>query len=96
MKVKVLGYTYNVTEHSDAEIGVFGRMRAKVQSLQIAYDLCEEQKVSTLLHEILEAINFHLELDLPHKTIAALETSLYQTLVDNGIDLSPLLEEKNA
>lgn len=40
---------------------------------------------STLLHEIIEIINFHYQLKLEHRTITLLETSLYQVLEDNPL-----------
>jgi hypothetical protein len=48
---------------------------------------------SIIIHEILEALNYHLELELPHRTISALESGLYQTLHDAGVDLQLLLKE---
>ncbi len=40
---------------------------------------------TTLIHEIIEAINGNYDLQLPHQTIATLETSLYQVLMDNRL-----------
>ena len=88
--MKILGYTYQV-EIVDSD--AMGRFQARRQRLQIASDLAGDGKLSTLLHEIIEAINYHLGLNLPHRTIMALEAGLYQVLADNGVDLSPLLEE---
>jgi len=45
--------------------------------------LKQEQKESTLLHEIIEAINSANDLGLTHQTIQTLEASLYQVLKDN-------------
>lgn len=74
-------------------MGAFGRYHAKIQGIQIAGDLHEEQKVSTVLHEIIEALNYHLELGIEHKTISILEATLYQTLTENGIDLREIAKE---
>lgn len=74
------------------EIGSSGRVDITKQVIQIATDLTPEQTTSTVLHEILEALKYHLELEMEHNVIMALEAGLYQVLVDNGVDLSPLLE----
>ena len=72
------------------EIDASARLLTRKQVIQLASDLAEENAISTLLHEILEALNFHLALKLEHKIIMALEAGLFQVLVDNGVDLSPL------
>lgn len=89
--LKILGYKYRVVEagHSDI-IGAFGRNHVSRQLVQIASNLVDQQRESTILHEIIEAISYHLELGLSHAVIMSLEASLYQVLTDNGIDLSPL------
>lgn len=89
--LKILGYTYRVEcESNQAALGAAGRVLITTQLIQIANDLAPQIAQSTLLHEIIEAIDYHLALELPHHQIMILETALYQVLVDNGIDLSPL------
>ena len=92
--VKILGYNYRLVEDGDDEmIGAYGRLHIKQQILQIAEGLSRQQRESTVLHEILEALNFHNNLGLSHKAIMPLEAGLYQVLTDAGIDLSPLTKE---
>ena len=94
--MKILGYNYTIIENGDSNtIGALGRFHEKSQEIQLASDLCDEQKLSTLIHEVLEAINYHLELDLQHRVITGLEVALYQFLTDNGVDLTSLLEQIN-
>ena len=38
---------------------------------------------STLIHEIIEQLNFQLNINLEHHQICLLETGLYQVLTDN-------------
>lgn len=95
--MKIFGYNYTIVEDGDSDlIGAWGRFHGKTQVLQIATGLTAQQRESTILHEVIEAANYHLELDLKHSTRMSLETALYQVLTDNGVDLSPLLpkEEK--
>lgn len=92
--MKILGYNYRLIEDGDADmIGAFGRFHAAHLVLQIAEGLEQQQRVSSILHEILEALNYHLELGMPHNARMALEASLYQVFVDNNVDLSPLTRE---
>lgn len=53
------------------------------QDITIEEDLHPETQASVLVHEIFEAINGSLSLDLPHATITALETAWYGVLVNN-------------
>lgn len=93
--MKILGYTYQVEVVSADAMDAMGRFQARRQRLQIASDLTGDERMSTLLHEIIEALNYHLALNLPHAKIMALEAGLYQVLVDGGVDLAPLLNNKN-
>lgn len=49
---------------------------------------------STMLHELLEAINRELRLRLPHDAIDRLEAGLYSVLRGAGVSLRPLVEVK--
>jgi hypothetical protein len=90
-KIKILGYYYDMVEDGDYDsTGAFGRMNPKIHKIQIASDLCQQEKETTVLHEIIESINYHLELKLEHPVIMSLEASLYQALTDNGVSLAPL------
>jgi hypothetical protein len=94
--MKIFGYNYTV--HRDGnydKIGAMVRFLVDTQEIQIASNLTEQQAISTLLHEVIEAISYHCQLELPHPAMMTLETGLYQFLVDNGVDLSPLLEAIN-
>ena len=92
--MKILGYYYRIVADGDVDnMGSCGRLHAKSQKIQIATDLCEQQKVSSVLHEIIEALNYHLELKMQHEVIMSLEAALYQVLSDSGVDLSPLIKE---
>ena len=89
--MKILGYTYKVIQEGDDDmIGSFGRHHPKGQVIQIAEGLSPDQTISTVLHEIIEALNYCMELGLEHSAKMSLESGLYQVLTDNGVDLSPL------
>lgn len=95
--MKILGYTYRIKRGSTVgEIDCCGRMHSRKQVIQIASDLTEEGEASALLHEVLEALNYHLQFGLDHKVLMALEAALFQVLTDNGVDLSPLGEDNGS
>ena len=65
------------------EMGSFGRSNASLQKIQIAKDIGLAQKQSTLLHEILHLISFHLRLELTEQQVSGLETGLFEYLITN-------------
>ena len=91
--LKIMGYQYTITTPGDTDsIGGCGTCDSKMQKIQVASNLAPEQKQSTILHESMEALNYHLQLGLKHETIMRLEAALFQVLGDNGVDLSKLGE----
>ena len=44
-----------------------------------------QRQEATLFHEILEAINYELELNMEHPLISKLETAIYAVLKDNKL-----------
>jgi len=94
--MKILGYEWTLENKLSVEqIGSSGKMIMANQLILIATNQCEEQKISTVLHEIIEVLNYSFNLKLNHNQIFSLESGLYQTLKDNGIDLQPLLNDLN-
>jgi len=92
--MKILGYHYSIErQQGDFEFNYMGFVNAKDHKIIISADVCIDQQISTILHEIIEALDYHLELCLDHQTIMLLEAGLYQTLKDNGISLEPLADE---
>ena len=47
--------------------------------------LHQQEQESTLIHEIIEVINYRNELGMEHKQIMTLENNLYQVLKDNNL-----------
>lgn len=84
-KVKVLGYNYNVEYYHDNQTGRFGSCDINTLTLRINANKDREQMESTLLHEIIEAIDFHLGLELTEKQIMGLEAGLYAVLKENRL-----------
>ena len=85
--VTILGYKYAIGFEDSFNEGkdTMGSCNSMKQKILINEKCCMQQQQSTLLHEIIEALNYHLELDLEHSTIMGLETGLYQTLKENKL-----------
>jgi hypothetical protein len=81
--LKILGYSYKVDfSKTQQELGGnLGFCNFDKKLLQVARDADKEVQHSTLIHEILEAINFHLEIGLEEPQIKQLEVGLHQTLI---------------
>ena len=90
--MRILGYDYKVIlTDAGALTDKSGVLDVGKQEIRIDASLASEQQISTLIHEVIEALSYHLELKLKHPAIMGLEAGLYQCLRDNGVDLSVLL-----
>jgi hypothetical protein len=89
INLKILGYKY-VIDYSNSvnDINTFGLFSSLDQKISIGNNLLEDQRASTVLHEVMEALNFHLNLDMEHHALTSLEAGLYTVLKENGVDLS--------
>lgn len=95
--MNIFGFNYEMKyDHSSRAMDANGRLFPDSQEVQIANNISREQTISVVLHEILEALDFHMELNLEHNKITCLETGLFQVLTSNGVDLTPLLKELGA
>ena len=90
--MNILGLNYTVESHEDRRtLGKLGQCDASSQVLRIASDLPRDGKESSLLHEIIHAVEMQLGLDLSEAQVKGLETGLYQVFTQNGVSLTPLL-----
>jgi len=62
--------------------------------IKLDNDLKLEVEQKTLLHEIIECINYQFELDLEHNKISTIESALFWILRDNKWLLEYLLKEE--
>jgi len=90
--LNILGYQYEVRFAPSQDMGgKAGRFMTLPPRILVAEDCARDQQISTMLHEIIEGLDYHLELKLEHNQISALEAGLFQVLTTNGVDLSPPL-----
>ena len=87
--LKIGGHTYKVIVRKDRELqdGIPHLASVLTRSLTIWIDGRQSlsRMESCLIHEIIEILNYDLELDLPHEKISQLEAGLYQVLKDNNL-----------
>lgn len=88
--MKILGNEITVVRDPFMKLGKWGEYDYGNQTIKICGDAPMAIQDSAILHEVLEAVNGMLELELEHKVIAQLEAALYQVFSDNGVNLSPL------
>ena len=79
----ILGHNFKVT-FSDT-ITELGYMRSSSTSIVVNSTQAESQRLSTLIHEAIEAINALTELGLNHSQICTLETTLHQIYQANKL-----------
>lgn len=80
--VTICDRTYSVTVQPMGR-GAIGSCCNGDQDITIETDLHSETQESVLVHEVFEAINASMNLNLGHKTISALETAWYAVLTQN-------------
>ena len=92
-KLRVLGYNYTLDLSKTLEdmVDNVGTCNLDKKIFTLANDVDKDAMVSTLLHEIIEAVNYHLELGLEHRQIMGLEVGLNQAISDNGGSLYNML-----
>jgi hypothetical protein len=88
-KLRIAGYDYEVIldedRNKDHGVSARGSCNAFYQKIWLDGSQPFEGLKTTLLHEILEAVNDHYEMGLNHHTICSLETVLYQVLKENRL-----------
>ena len=86
--IKILGHDYQV-ELTDNYIaksgGNTGQCNNYLNIISIGKELPKSSQLEVLLHEVLEAINYRLELELEHPKLCVLGEVLHQVLRDNGM-----------
>lgn len=83
--IKIGGINYKLKQMDNyaRDFGMMGSHCGNSSEIIIDKGLIKDRKEKTIIHEILEAINFEYELDIDHNKITTLETSLYAVIKDN-------------
>lgn len=90
--IKILGYDYtlDVSKSVDGMEGNVGITNFDMAFIQVANDLPKQMFSSTLLHELIEAVNYHLEIELTERQVKNLEVGLFSVLDANNVDITSL------
>jgi hypothetical protein len=90
-RIKILGkyYTIKYLDESGEDLGSCDSSKHEI----VLYRQHEDSLKTTLLHEVVEAMDMAMEWDLEHKVITQLETTLFQIIKDNP-KLIKYLQEK--
>ena len=94
--IRILGLDYKIELFNDQQgIRDVGQVNLTQHIIQICSDRNSiEQRKSVLIHEIIEALNYRLELNLDHNVITSLEAGFFQVFQDNKDFLKLFLEEE--
>ena len=87
--LKIGGHDYNIILNpicrTDNAIMCCGMHKGAQELIEINPNYPPGTQASTLLHEIIEAINWTYEVGLEHRQISMLEETLYQVFKDNNL-----------
>ena len=83
IKIAGLKYEINLIENLTRDHATLGSCCGNNLTINIDNGLKEDVKRKTLLHEIIEALNFEYDLEFQHNKICVLETALFALIRDN-------------
>lgn len=93
--MKILAYDYKIKAESAPveKLAFMGRHNGGDLNIIICTGMPRQNQESTMIHEIIEAINWQLKVNLREQQIIFLEIGLYNVLRNAGVDLRPLMVE---
>lgn len=92
--IRILGLDYEIELYGERSgIQDAGQVHNPQALIQLSTHINNPEHLkSVLIHEIIEALNYRLELKLDHNIITSLETGLFQIFQDNKDFLKLFLE----
>ena len=91
--MKILGFNYRVGHKLRDPEAHLGECYAHNLEINIAGNVPVGRQSEVLMHEIFEAINDHCNLKLNHTQLSTASVVLHKVMLDNGVDLKPLMRE---
>lgn len=93
--MKILAYDYKIKAATTPIVALkdMGRHDSLDLTITICTSMLRQHQESTMLHEIIESVNWQLGLELCEQNILSLEVGMYSALHNAGVDLSPLMRE---
>ena len=85
-KLHILGHTYNVRPQPQlsSDDGTPAQVNKRTHEIRYDPSFAPSNIQESIIHEMFEAINYHLEIGLEHKQITALSEATFDTLKRNG------------
>lgn len=84
MNIRILGHNFTLHNPPSSDIGGdMGDMIPATLDIHVAGDQHPDIQASVLLHEIIEALNSIMRLNMKHRQIEMLEVGLVQVARDN-------------
>jgi hypothetical protein len=85
MNINIMGVDYRLELVKDCGKmnDNMGTWEAKTGMIQLLDGMPKDVQASTVLHEIIHALSFHMSLDLDEKQTKGLESGLFQVLKSN-------------
>lgn len=94
MKICGLDYKMLRVDAGPDEIKFYGRHDPDNLTIKIAVNGVNKQvQMTTIIHEIVEAINWRFGMAMKEQDILSIEMGMYGALSSAGVDLSPLMKE---
>jgi len=96
--IKISGQKYEVilNDRWESLTGNEGNGCYRLGKIIISSECCKERQEHTLFHEIMEIINDHQELQLPHQMISSISTAWYAIFKENDLLPKDLLKRVGA
>lgn len=87
-KLQVFAHAYTVASDPKEFYGSMdmGSCDSNTLKINIAPFVPESSQAETLLHEIMEAINYHFELQLEHHALTVLALGVFTVIRENNLD----------
>ena len=90
--LKILAHEYEI--EIDPEMLIAGSSMglccSNILKIKVAGGIPKSMQADTILHEIIEALNYQLELGLDHNVISSLSASLLSVIIDNKLEFNNL------
>ena len=93
--MKILAYDYTIRAAATPIIDLknMGAHDSIGLTITICTFMLQQHQESTMIHEIIESVNWQLGLGLEEQKILSLEVGIYSALCNAGVDLHPLMRE---
>lgn len=89
-RLKILGHEYTITADCEPQLGsgTSGQCCPNLLKIKLDQSVPNSRREEAFLHEIIEALKYHLELEIEHPDLSALSEGIFAVIRDNGLNFS--------